>query len=60
MSIQLPFESQLPGIEVFCERVTSSDDEPPGVAVVEIDLWEYFVETIRIEDLIATAGPELA
>ena len=57
MTIQLPFESQLPGIEVFCERLSASLDDPPDVTVVEVDLWECPVETIEVEDMIATAGP---
>ena len=57
MQIQPAFESELPGIEVYCERVTASFSEPIEVAVVDDDPGEYVVETIEVEDMIATAGP---
>ena len=57
MSIQPAFDSEMPGIEVFCERVTASFSEPVDVAVVDDDLSECVVETIVVEDMIATAGP---
>ena len=57
ITIQPAFESELPGIEVYCERLTASFSEPVDLAVVEDDPREYFVETIVVEDMIATAGP---
>ena len=57
MTIQAPFESELPGIEVYCEQWPASFSDPPDVAAIEVDLHEYFVETIEVEDMIATAGP---
>jgi hypothetical protein len=60
MYIQCAFDSERsnrPGIEILWERIPASLAELPELAVEEIDLRSYPVETFEVEDMIATAGP---
>jgi hypothetical protein len=60
-TIQAAFESQpsdRPGIEVFWEHI-SADLVAAAPGIEDEDLREYSVDTFEVEDMIATAGPDI-
>ena len=53
------FGNQVPGIELFWERLPANEVEQDEPILEELDLREYFVELLVVEDLAASAGADI-
>jgi hypothetical protein len=61
ISMALAFEAGTDeqGIELLWERIPANELEAPAIAIDEIDTRAYSLDVFEVEDMTASAGPDI-